>query len=106
MVRNFTDEEKQKYCKGFKNCTLPISTYADKMKIDVEDLKLWLKDYKEPAPYGKIDASQMMGQTTTPVPSGKTGTIKFESETIKLELKENYDKVFLSKLLEVIIYAK
>ncbi len=103
-MKEYKEEEKQKYCKGFKNCTLTITEYAEKMRINVDDLKQWLKDYKEPSEFGKINVSDIVNTNLNS--STKSSTIKFESETIKLELKENYDKVFLSKLLEVIIYAK
>ena len=49
-MREYTEADKEKYCRGFKNCTLPITDYAEKMGIPVEELKVWLKEYKEPLP--------------------------------------------------------
>ncbi len=44
MLNKIKEEEKAKYCVEFKKCTLPITDYADKMNIKVEDLKKWLKE--------------------------------------------------------------
>ena len=54
-MKEYSEEDKIKYCQGFKKCTLPITDYAKKMKIPVEGLKQWLKEYKEPAVFGAIN---------------------------------------------------
>ena len=51
----YSEEEKIKYCRGFKKCTLPLTDYAAKMKIPAEELKQWLKEYKEPPAFGVIN---------------------------------------------------
>lgn len=101
----YSEEEKQKYCAGFKKCTLPITDYAEKMNIDVVELKQWLKGYKEPLKYGKINvkelASKEVGENKE-----KATSILFETDEIKIELKENYDKKLLMKIMEKIFVKK
>ena len=85
------------------------------MQINYEDLRKWLKEYTDSINFGKINVSDLVTESTFTQPSkasnfsnstsGKT-VIKFECDTIKLELKENYDKAFLFNLLEVLAYAK
>ena len=43
-MKEITQEEKEKYVRGFKNFTLPLKDYARKMSISSEDLKQWLKE--------------------------------------------------------------
>ena len=99
MVKTYTEEEKQKYCVGFKKCTLPITDYADKMGINVEDLKVWLKDYKEPAPFGAINLSSLMEQHNRE--SNKI-SFKFETEAVQIEIQENFDKKLLKRILDLL----
>lgn len=99
MVRIFTEEEKLKYCRGFKNCTLPITDYADKMGIDVEDLKQWLKDYKEPSPFGAINLSKLLDGTNKA--TNKT-SFKFETEAVQIKIQENFDKKLLKRILDLL----
>ena len=102
-MKEVTEEEKEKYVRGFKRCTLPLREYAEKMKIEAEDLKRWLKEDKGQAMFGKIEMSEIRKEEKTP--SNRTA-IKFESDTIKIELKANYDKALLVNLMEVLINVK
>ncbi len=100
MPTEYTKEQKDKYCAGFKKCTLTLSEYAEKMKICAEDLKRWLKEYKEPLPYGAIDIAKLIGKEQETV-SNKS-YIKFDTKAIKIEIAQNYDKELLKKLSEVL----
>ena len=84
MFKTYTEEDKQKYCAGFKKCTLPITDYAEKMGINVEDLKLWLKDYKKPAPFGAINLSNLMEQHNR---DASKISFKFETEAVQIEIQ-------------------
>lgn len=103
-MKEFTDEEKEKYVRGFKKSTLPLYDYAKKMNINSTELKQWLKEDKGEALFGKIDMIDIIQPPTNSV-STKTA-IKFESDTIKIELKENFDKLLLTNLMEVLINVK
>ncbi len=100
MIKQYTKEDQQKYCAGFKKCTLPITDYAEKMNINVEDLKKWLKEYKEPLPYGAINLTKLIEQPKEPT---KGIYVKFTTDAINVELKENYDKDLLKKILELLV---
>lgn len=103
-MKEVTEEEKEKYVRGFKNSTLPLYDYARKMNISSEDLKQWLKEDSGEALFGKIELSDVSKAHANIVPS-KT-SIKFETDTIKIELKENFDKALLMNLMEVLINVK
>ena len=69
-----------------------------------EDLKQWLKEDDGSALFGKIEMSNIVGTPSSTLI--KRTAIKFESENIKIELKENYDKALLMNLMEVLINVK
>ena len=99
MVKEYSESDKAKYCAGFKKCTLPITDYAEKMGINVEDLKLWLKDYKDPAPFGAINLSNLMEQHNRE--SNKI-SFKFETEAVQIEIREKFDKKLLKRILDLL----
>ena len=103
-MKEVTQEEKEKYVRGFKNCTLPLYDYAKKMNISPEDLKQWLKDDRGEALFGKIELSEVVKPPVNIIPA-KTA-IKFEGDTIKIELKENFDKELLMNMMEVFMNVK
>lgn len=59
-MQKYSEEEKIKYIQGFKNCTLPLREYADKMLIDAVELKAWIKEYQELAMFGKINVLELI----------------------------------------------
>ena len=99
-MREYSEEDKAKYCRGFKNCTLPITDYAEKMDIPVEGLKQWLKEYKEPAPFGAIDVASIFEQPKT---QNVVTNFKFNTDSINIEIAEDYDKNVLKKILELLV---
>ena len=98
MVKEYSEVDKAKYCVGFKKCTLPITDYAEKMGINVEDLKQWLKEYKEPPAFGAIDVASLL---ETPTKQITDTNFKFTSDTIKIEIAENYDSNVLMKIIDL-----
>ncbi len=103
-MKEYSEEEKEKYVRGFKKCTLPLYEYARKMKINPEDLKQWLKKDNGSALFGKIEMKDIIEEPSSTL--AKRTAIKFESKNIKIELKENYDKELLMNLMEVLINVK
>ena len=98
-MKEYSEEEKIKYCRGFKNCTLPLVDYATKMKIPVEELKRWLKEYKEPPAFGAINLSKVFGERNV---ENEKSKFKFNTDSIKIEILENYDKEMLKKILDLV----
>ena len=123
-MKEYTETEKNKYVSEFKKCHLSIGEYSDKMKIDVKNLKQWLKEYKEPAKFGTIDIAKITSNVLEDVQSEKDTKkqketdvsekfenatpgipVKFETDRIKIELKEGYNKKFLKSVIEVLTNA-
>lgn len=98
IMKEYSEADKVKYCRGFKNCTLPITDYAVKMGIPVEELKVWLKEYKEPLAYGAIDLTSLFEQQND---NSTKANFKFNTDTIKIEITEGYDRNVLKKILEL-----
>ena len=98
-MKEYSEEEKMKYCRGFKNCTLPLVEYATKMKIPVEGLKQWLKEYKEPPAFGAINLSEVFKESNV---ENEKSKFKFCTDSIKIEILENYDKEILNKILDLV----
>ena len=98
-MKEYSEEEKMKYCRGFKNCTLPLVEYATKMKIPVEGLKQWLKEYKEPPAFGAINLSELFEESNVVSEKSK---FKFCTDSIKIEILENYDREILKKILDLV----
>ena len=98
-MKEYSEEEKMKYCRGFKNCTLPLAEYATKMKIPVEGLKQWLKEYKEPPAFGAINLSEVFGVSNVESEKSK---FKFCTDSIKIEILENYNREILKKILDLV----
>lgn len=99
-MKGYSEEEKTKYCQGFKKCTLPLKEYATKMKIPAEELKIWLKEYKEPPAFGAIDLSKVFKETET---KNVKSQFKFSTDTIKIEVLENYERETLKKIIDLLV---
>ena len=118
----YSEAEKLKFVRGFKKCTLPIWQYAEKMQLDENDLKDWLKEYKHIPAFGAIqidntvapksstkntteeeqkEVTTTVAEKTTEVTTGRT-ILSFENETIKIEIKQNYNKELLKSLIGVV----
>ena len=100
MVKEYSEADKAKYCRGFKKCTLPIADYAEKMDIPVEELKQWLKEYKEPPAFGAINVASLFEQSED---NSNKINFKFKTDSIKIEIAEGYEKNVLKKILELMM---
>ena len=117
----YSEEEKLKFVRGFRKCTLPVYDYAKKMQIEESDLREWLKEYKGLSAFGAIHINSQVVSTpevaetkiteepkimTTMNITSNIGVPKtilsFENETIKIEIKENYNKELLTSLIGVV----
>ena len=109
-MTSYSEYDKSKYVNGFKKGHLTLAEYCRYMNLSIEDMKQWLKESRELPAFGKIKVSEVMKEDTTlgavidteaKLPS--TTPIKFESDNIKIELKPNYDKEILKKIIEVFV---
>ena len=99
-IKEYSEADKTKYCKGFKKCTLPITDNAEKMGIPLEGLKQWLKEYKEPPAFGAINIANLFGE---PSNQNTNASFKFNTDSIKIEISENYDSNVLKRILDLMV---
>ena len=97
---------KNAYVEGFKKSHLTLTEYCRMMKLKIEDMKNWLKEYKEPELFGKINLADLMEKDTKEsspkVETSISSPLKFETSNIKIELKEGYDKKLLKDFIEMV----
>lgn len=93
MARYYTKEEKDRYLELFKERNDKLSDFAKEFDIPKSTLQGWI-DASNSGNFGKIYQND------------KTNNNKLEAlfvvDNIRIELKENYNKETLKKLVEVI----
>lgn len=96
MSQVYTQEEKEKYVEDFKQSRLPLSEYAREQGMPESTLRGWVKMDRE-EPFGIIDFSGTGAKTAS------VKTTVFVNEDIRIELKENFNKERVSKIMEVLL---
>ena len=96
MTRSYSEEEKMEYLEEFKNSGLGITTFARQVGIPETTLRGWVKDENNLA-FGKIN----LKPTSPVIPKIPKNIMVFANENIRIELKENFDKAFLRKIVAV-----
>ena len=96
MIRSYSEEEKMAYVEEFKNSELGVTTFARRNGIPESTFRGWLKDISDLS-FGMIN----LKPTPSAVPKITKNIMVFANETIRIELKENFDKSFLRKVVEV-----
>ena len=116
-MMQYSEEDKLKYVRGFRNCTLTMYDYADKMGIPGDEFRGWLQKYKELPAFGMIkvniekeeDNEAIRKETVSEVRLEQTRSTKqktimnFDNGTIRLELKETFNKELLKSLVEALV---
>ncbi len=111
MSRKFSKEEKEKLLKKFRNGDLSYRAFCKKNGVSKTTLSTWLRAERENL--NKISAGgatdfgiiQLNAQGETSATDDKE-SIKFSCDTIRIELKNGYDKNLLTKVIEVMTYDK
>ena len=101
-IRTYEKEEKQAYVEDFKNSGETIGRYALEHGIPETTLRGWIKEDKELA-FGAIE---IKASSNVPLPRITKSATIFATENIRIELKENYNKELLRKIVEVLINDK
>ena len=98
MSRTYSDEEKQQYIEEFKNSGMSQNQFAEETGIPKTTLGGWLKT-DEKVGFGEInlkpknlDVSRVAKKITV-----------FANETVRIELKEGYNKELVLKMVEVLV---
>lgn len=100
-ARTYEKEEKQAYVEDFKNSGESMSRYAMEKGIPETTLRGWIKEDRE-LTFGAIEVKP----SNVPLPRIAKSATVFATENIRIELKENFDKVLLQKIVEVLINDK
>ena len=100
-IRTYEKEEKQAYVEGYKNSGESLARYALEKGIPEGTLRGWVKEDKD-LTFGAIELKS--SKLSLPI-TAKSATV-FVTENIRIELKENFDKELLKKIVEVLIHDK
>ena len=118
MSQKYSELDKIKYVRAFQECsTLPMYDYARKMGIPGDDFRQWLQKYKDLPSFGTIKLNitepkvenelkpvPIKENVASPTSTSATKTImNFDNGTIKIELKENFNKKLLQNLMEAVL---
>jgi transposase-like protein len=97
-VRTYSKEEKQAYLEDYKNSGESLSRYALENDIPKTTLRGWMKEDRD-LTFGAIEIKS----SSTPLPRVAKSATVFATENIRIELKENFDKELLKKIVGVLI---
>jgi transposase-like protein len=97
-IRTYEKEEKQAYVEDYKNSGERLGRYALEKGIPESTLRGWLKEDQD-LTFGAIEIKP----SNTPLPRVAKSPTVFATENIRIELKENFDKELLKKIVEVLI---
>ncbi len=96
-VKRYTQEEKEKYIKDYKESKLSITQYIKKANIPEATFRGWITKENMQI-FGEVKLDE---NTTNQIEN--ESSIIFEMEKIKIELKKGYNKKILKSLMEVLI---
>lgn len=100
-IRTYEKQEKQAYLEDYKNSGEPLARYALEKGIPETTLRGWIKEDRD-LTFGAIEIKP----SNTPLPKIVKSATVFATENIRIELKENFDKELLRKIVEVLINDK
>ena len=100
MSKNCSEEEKMRYIEEFKKSGLSINKYAKENDIPRATLYRWIKEDEE---FGFGEIKEIQPNVDIPRLTNKKSV--FENETVRIELKERFDKDFVLKIVEVMVNA-
>lgn len=99
-IRAYSEAEKAILLEEFKKSDLSITKFASQHNIPSTTFRGWL-NANEDVSFAAIDIRPTQPQNVSAKTLSKT--MIFVSENIRIELKENFDKAFLKKIVEVLI---
>lgn len=98
-VRAYSEAEKAILIDEFNESELSITQFSKQHDIPVSTFRGWLNAGE--LSFGAIDVRPTQPQNITNKKLAKT--MIFVSENIRIELKENFNKDFLKKIVEVLV---
>ena len=105
LSRKYSADEKLAYIEKFRKQKVSQAQFAKENNIPATTFGGWLKLERESI-FGEINLKPAVTKQDelTVVPKVRD-TIVIEKEDMKIELKKGFDKEFLRKIVEVLIYA-
>ena len=104
--RTYSNEEKASYIEEFNKSGLGKNTFARKKGIPASTLRGWLKENLE-VNFGEINiTSPSTISTNCNIDTNLNSTIIFTGPNIRIELQEGFNRRFLKKVIEALIYDK
>ena len=102
MARIYSDEEKRLHLDQYKVSGKSKTEYARSNDIPEATFRAWVKE-ENYSDFGMIETeTNEDGKTVTRI----VKPIIFANENIRIELREGYDKDFLKRIIEVLVYDK
>ena len=103
VCKQYSEEEKIACVEEFKRMDRSVSAtgFAKGHDIPASTFNGWIKEYENMS-FGRIRIEQCV---VPPISKSNRNTIVFASENIRIELKENFSKELLKKIVGVLIDA-
>lgn len=99
--RVYSEEEKMAYVEEFKNSELGSTAFAKEIGVPESTLRTWVREERNLS-FGAIEIQPSNGISQ----KNFKRSMVFVNENIRIELKEDFDKEFLRKIIEVLINDK
>ena len=101
MATKYSDLDKMRYLDMYKESGLSIRKFAEDNGIPESTFSGWLKEEDEFG-FGEISIKPKSQE----IPKQVKKTAVFANETVRIELKEGFNKDFVLKIVEVLVNAK
>ena len=98
MARKYSKEEKIQYVEEYRASGLSLSQYAEETGIPKATIEDWIKE-DDAYGFGEINIKPKAQE----VPRVVKKTAVFANETVRIELKEGFNKEFVLKMVEVMV---
>ena len=101
MAKVYSEEEKMQYVEDFRNSGMSQNQFSEETGIPKTTLGGWLKE-DEQFGFGEISIKPKNQE----IPRAVKKMAVFANETVRIELKEGFNKDFVLKIVEVLVNAQ
>ena len=97
MSKKYSETEKVELVEKLRESKQSMTAFAKANNIPLSTISQWVRNERREE-FGKLKIRPYVTEEISP-----SRAIVFSSEDIKIELKSNYDKEFLKKIMEVLV---